>query len=75
MAVSLARDMRMTIIPVWLEDIPVEKRPYGIATKVRISLTRHATCLGCIAGALVEAVLRVKFLEAERKWASKLDRQ
>lgn len=73
MAVALARQHRLTIVPIWLDDIPVERRPYGIATKAGISVTRHGKCLGCVAGALVETVLRAKLLNADREWSALLD--
>lgn len=59
-AVNLARQRQLAIIPVWLSDILVERRPYGISTKAGISLERYDGCLGCVAGRLVETVLRSK---------------
>ncbi len=54
------------ILPLWVEEIPPEKRPYGIVTTVGLSLPAHTDCVGCIASKLVEVVLRARAVDAER---------
>jgi hypothetical protein len=65
-AIALARQLKTRILPLWIEDIAPEKRPYGIVTTVRLSLASHNDCMGCIASKLVEVVLRARAVDAER---------
>jgi hypothetical protein len=65
-AIAHARQLKTRILPLWVEDIAPEKRPYGIVTTVGLSLAAHNDCMGCIASKLVEVVLRTRAVDAER---------
>jgi hypothetical protein len=65
-AIAQARQLKTRILPLWVEEIPPEKRPYGIVTTVGLSLPAHSDCVGCIASKLVEVVLRARAVDAER---------
>ena len=64
LAVQYARSSGIAISPVWLQPIAIENRPYGIATKIGVSLTDNHGCLGCVAGRLAEVVLRTQLVAA-----------
>lgn len=66
-AVQHARYSHMVIIPIWISHIAIEDRPYGIATKVGVSLPENTNCLGCVAGRLVEVILRTRLEAANRR--------
>lgn len=63
-AIQYARRSEMSISPVWLQPMAIEKRPYGIGTRVGISFDEYDGCMGCIAGRLVEVVLRAQLMAA-----------
>lgn len=72
LAIEVARKGDMMIVPVWLEPIPVEKRPYGLASHVGVDLASHNGCIGCIAGAITLVVPRAQLNEAVDRIAEML---
>ena len=67
LAIEAARKGDMMIVPVWLEPIPVEKRPYALASHIGVDLATNNDCIGCVAGTIALVVLRAQLTEAVRR--------
>lgn len=72
MAIAQAKSLKTRIVPLWVEEIPPERRPYGIVTSVGLSLPAHRDCLECVASKLVETVLRLRAADTEQLWLAQL---
>lgn len=66
-AVQLARDGKMRIVPIWVEEFPAETKPSGLYSQKGLSLAGEQGCVGCIASKLVAVVLRARLEDAERR--------
>jgi hypothetical protein len=71
LAVELARERKMRVVPIWLDDFRVGDKPYGLITLTGIRRTVHQGCVGCIAGHLVEVVLRARLADLQRRAISR----
>jgi hypothetical protein len=67
LAIDLARRGRHRVVPVWLDDVPYEKRPYGLMVKKGILLPELGS-LTAVADELVHVVGRARRAAAERGW-------
>ena len=56
------------VVPVWLNDVPTEHRPFGLMTRQGIRVTEEHRVTGQIADGLVGVLDRIAAAHAERTW-------